>query len=92
VSRKKHGLVDHLCGLLSVQKRRHRGRGRPALFPTDRGRDPAGRCDKGTQKARLEAEISFKELVAEMVSEDLKEAEKDQLCKREGFKVMRYHE
>jgi hypothetical protein len=27
-----------------------------------------------------------------MVSEDLKEAEKDSLCKREGFTVMRYHE
>jgi len=27
-----------------------------------------------------------------MVSEDLKEAEKDQLCKREGFRVMRYYE
>ncbi len=36
--------------------------------------------------------VSFKELVAEMVREDLKEAERDQLCKREGYQVMKYHE
>lgn len=36
--------------------------------------------------------VTFKELVSEMVREDLKEAEKDQLCKREGFRTFRYHE
>jgi GDPmannose 4,6-dehydratase len=35
---------------------------------------------------------TFRELVSEMVREDLKEAEKDRLCKREGFKTFRYHE
>jgi hypothetical protein len=28
----------------------------------------------------------------EMVREDLKEAERDQLCKKEGFPVMNYNE
>ncbi len=32
-----------------------------------------------------EAKISLEEMVGEMVREDLKLAEKDQLCKREGF-------
>lgn len=36
--------------------------------------------------------VTFKQLVSEMVTEDLREAERDQLCKREGYKVMRYHE
>ncbi len=40
----------------------------------------------------LDPNSFFKELVEDMVREDLKEAERDQLCKRGGFKVMRYHE
>jgi GDPmannose 4,6-dehydratase len=51
-----------------------------------------GDATKARKKLGWKPEVSFKELVAEMVSEDLKEAEKDQLCKREGFKVMRYYE
>ncbi len=51
-----------------------------------------GDATKARKKLGWKPEISFKQLVAEMVSEDLKEAEKDQLCKGKGFKVMRYHE
>ena len=51
-----------------------------------------GDATKARKKLGWKPQISFKELVAEMVSEDLKEAEKDQLCRREGFKVMRYYE
>ncbi len=47
---------------------------------------------KAKEKLKWKPKVTFKELVAEMVREDLKEAEKDQLCKREGFKIMRYHE
>ena len=36
--------------------------------------------------------ITFQELVAEMVQTDLELAKRDQMCKREGFKVFRYHE
>jgi GDPmannose 4,6-dehydratase len=35
---------------------------------------------------------SFQELVSEMVVSDLKEAERDQLCHREGYTVMKRHE
>jgi GDPmannose 4,6-dehydratase len=36
--------------------------------------------------------ISFDELVVEMVREDLKSAEGDELVKKHGFKAMDYHE
>jgi GDPmannose 4,6-dehydratase len=36
--------------------------------------------------------VTFRELVSEMVREDLKEAERDQLCKQEGFRTFKYHE
>ena len=35
---------------------------------------------------------SFGELVSEMVREDLREAEKDELCRREGFRTYNYFE
>ncbi|MBI5683041.1 MAG: GDP-mannose 4,6-dehydratase [Deltaproteobacteria bacterium] len=50
--------------------------------------DPA----KAKRKLGWQPKVKFQELVSEMVREDLKEAEKDQLCKREGFKVFKYHE
>jgi GDPmannose 4,6-dehydratase len=36
--------------------------------------------------------VTFEELVAEMVREDLAIAQRDQLCVTEGFKVFRRHE
>lgn len=47
---------------------------------------------KAKEKLGWEPKVTFRELVSEMVREDLKDAEKDQLCKREGYRVMRYHE
>jgi GDPmannose 4,6-dehydratase len=47
---------------------------------------------KAKTKLGWKPRVSFKELVTEMVQEDLKEAERDQLCKKEGFHVMNYHE
>ena len=45
-------------------------------------------------KARLgwAPRVSFAELVAEMVREDLKAAERDELCRREGFATYDHHE
>ena len=47
-------------------------------------------------KARLKLgwtpKISFQELVSEMMREDLKAAERDELVKRNGFKTFNYHE
>ena len=51
-----------------------------------------GDPSKAKEKLGWSPKVTFKELVSEMVREDLKEAERDQLCKREGYKVMRYHE
>ncbi len=60
---------------------------RPAEVDTLLG-DPT----KAKEKLGWSSKVTFKELVSEMVREDLKEAERDQLCKREGYRVMRYHE
>lgn len=47
---------------------------------------------KAKKKLGWVPKVTFKELVSEMVREDLKEAERDQLCRKEGFKTFRYHE
>jgi len=47
---------------------------------------------KAKEKLGWEPKIMLHELVAEMVREDLKDAERDELCKREGFKTFNYHE
>jgi GDPmannose 4,6-dehydratase len=47
---------------------------------------------KARKKLGWFPKVTFKDLVSEMVREDLKEAERDQLCKKEGFKTFRYHE
>jgi GDPmannose 4,6-dehydratase len=50
--------------------------------------------DPGNAKTKLgwTPKISFEELVAEMVREDLKSAERDELIKRHGYTPMDYHE
>jgi GDPmannose 4,6-dehydratase len=50
--------------------------------------DPA----KAKNKLGWTPKISFDELVAEMVREDLKAAERDELVKKHGYKAMDYHE
>ena len=50
--------------------------------------DPA----KAKSKLGWVPKISFDELVAEMVREDLKSAERDELVKKHGYKAMDYHE
>ena len=45
-----------------------------------------------TDKARKLDKISFEEMVKEMVVADLRDAEKDQLCRREGYNTFNYHE
>jgi GDPmannose 4,6-dehydratase len=50
--------------------------------------------DPGKAKRQLgwSPRITFKELVAEMVREDLKAAERDELVKRHGYSAFDYHE
>jgi len=46
-----------------------------------------GDASKARRQLGWAPEISFSQLVAEMMREDLKEAERDVLCRREGFPV-----
>jgi len=51
-----------------------------------------GDASKAKNKLGWTPKITFDELVAEMVREDLKSAERDELVKRHGYKSMDYHE
>lgn len=51
-----------------------------------------GDASKAKDKLGWSPKISFDELVAEMVREDLKSAERDELIKFHGHKAMDYHE
>jgi GDPmannose 4,6-dehydratase len=60
---------------------------RPAEVETLLG-DPT----KAKAKLGWKPRVSFRELVAEMVREDLKAAERDELVKKHGFPAYDYHE
>jgi GDPmannose 4,6-dehydratase len=47
---------------------------------------------KAKEKLGWTPKTSFEELVAEMVREDFKSAERDELVKHHGYKAMDYHE
>lgn len=47
---------------------------------------------KARQKLGWEPEITFEEMIAEMVKHDIKEAQMDVLCKNSGFTIMNRHE
>ncbi len=47
---------------------------------------------KAREKLGWTPRISFEDLVSEMITEDLKIAERDELCRREGFKTFDYNE
>ncbi len=51
-----------------------------------------GDASKAKSKLGWIPKTTFEELVAEMVREDLKSAEKDELVKRHGFPTFNYHE
>ncbi len=51
-----------------------------------------GDSSKARDKLGWAPKTTFEELVAEMVREDLKSAERDELIKRQGYKAMNYHE
>ena len=51
-----------------------------------------GDASKAKTKLGWTPKISFKELVSEMVREDLKASERDELIKRHGYTTFNYHE
>ena len=51
-----------------------------------------GDPSKAKQKLGWTPKITFNELVAEMVREDYKSAQRDELVKKHGYQAMDYHE
>jgi len=51
-----------------------------------------GDPSKAKEKLGWSPRIGFQDLVSEMVREDLKGAEKDELCQREGYKPLNHYE
>ena len=51
-----------------------------------------GDASKARSKLKWTPKISFEELVAEMVREDLKSAERDEVVKRHGYPAYNFHE
>ncbi|MCU0833640.1 MAG: GDP-mannose 4,6-dehydratase [Chromatiaceae bacterium] len=51
-----------------------------------------GDATKAREQLGWEPEVGFRDLVAEMMREDLKEAERDALCRKEGYATPRRHE
>ncbi|MCU7938558.1 MAG: GDP-mannose 4,6-dehydratase [gamma proteobacterium symbiont of Bathyaustriella thionipta] len=47
---------------------------------------------KAKEKLGWVPQITLEEMVAEMVREDLSIAQRDDLCRKEGFKTFDYHE
>lgn len=51
-----------------------------------------GDASKAKNRLGWQPKTTLRELVAEMVHEDLKSAQKDALCQQEGYRVFQYHE
>ncbi len=51
-----------------------------------------GDAAKARERLGWEARISFEDMIEEMVRADLEDAERDDLCRRKGFKTFDYHE
>ena len=47
---------------------------------------------KAREKLGWEAKTSLEDMVSEMVREDVQQAQRDELCQREGYRVFNYHE
>jgi GDPmannose 4,6-dehydratase len=61
--------------------------GRSALLPPTEVETLLGDASKAREKLGWTPKVTFAELVAEMVREDLKAAERDELVKKHGFKA-----
>lgn len=51
-----------------------------------------GDASKARDILKWKPKVSFNELVSEMVKEDLKQAERDELCRSKGYKTFSYYE
>ncbi len=64
----------------------------PRYFRPAEVEELLGDASKAKKKLGWETKVSFEDLVKEMVLEDLKSAERDELAKRHGFSAYDYHE
>ncbi len=60
----------------------------PRYFRPTEVDDLLGDASKAKTVLDWQPTISFREMVSQMVSEDIKEASKDQLCQESGFRIM----
>ena len=51
-----------------------------------------GDASKAREKLDWTTKITFKDMVTEMVRDDLKSAQKDELVKKSGYTTFNYHE
>jgi GDPmannose 4,6-dehydratase len=64
----------------------------PAYFRPTEVETLLGDPSRAKEKLGWTPKTSFADLVSEMVREDLKSAERDELINRSGYKAMSYHE
>ncbi len=69
----------------------HRG-SRPAILPAAEVETLLGDASKARNKLGWTPKTSFVELVTEMMVEDMKVAQRDELVKQHGFKHFNYNE
>jgi GDPmannose 4,6-dehydratase len=64
----------------------------PSYFRPTEVDNLLGDASKAKEKLGWEPRISFEQLISEMVAEDMKEAQKDDLCRQEGYKTYDHFE
>ena len=86
------GYLDPQSSTLSPQHSRVIVEVDPRYFRPTEVETLLGDATKAREKLGWTPRITFQELVAEMVREDLKSAERDELVKKHGYSAFDYHE
>ncbi len=86
------GYLDTQSSALSPQHSRVIVEVDPRYFRPTEVETLLGDATKAREKLGWTPKITFRELVAEMVREDLKSAERDELVKKHGYKAFDFHE
>jgi GDPmannose 4,6-dehydratase len=86
------GYLDTQSSALDPQSSRAIVRVDPRYFRPTEVETLLGDASKARNKLGWTPKITFDELVSEMVREDLKEAERDELIKKHGYHILNHHE
>jgi len=91
---KETGIVSQIDGSGKIGPKKSQAVVRidPRYFRPTEVETLLGDATKARKKLGWKPKIKFKELVSEMVREDLKSAERDELVKRHGYSAYDYHE